>query len=499
MKRNELTSQGRTCQNLIQLKIWNFRNPWFIYGTVLFVFLLNILIKSAQITTNSLALDEPFSVFYAQMKISDIVHELIKGNNPPLWEIVLHFWMKFFGTGLLSVRFLPMIFSSITPIYVFLIGKRFFNYKTGLSAALLFSFSDYLLFFSHEARVYPFFCLLTTISIYHFLWFTKRPGQTRHLIILTFANILLCYAHYFGFFVLFIQFLFALFYIKLNRKIFYSYILSLIVFFIAYFPILQIYLFHFKLSVKEGTWLSPVKADSWFFVLGKWTNNRVNLIIFLVPLLGSLFLLLKKSLGNFKQYLIHVMLYSWFWIPFLIMFFISFRIPMFFDRYLIYMSPAFFLILPVSLRLLKLPPVYRKIIISIFIALMIVSFKFNVTHEREVDKVVAKVKEMQITNMDVYLCPPWSDLNFMYYYNREVFENPYSFSAMLTKKGIFPIYNYDWLRKETLAQKKPLIFVDFNSQSIFSGNTILETLKSNYKLWEKSDFSSNFSVYYFHQ
>ena len=479
--------------------MWKFKNQNYLGLTILFIFILNIVTKIIGLTTNCLSLDEPFSVFYAQMNVKDIILELLKGNNPPLWEIILHYWIRVFGTGIVSVRFLPLIFSSLTAVILFITGKRFFNYQVGITASLLFTFSNYHVFFSHEARVYPLFCLLTVISVYYFLSYIKQPHRWKYLIIITVTNIVICYAHYFGFFVLFIEFLWALCLVKFEKRIFYTFLLSIAVFLVAYIPIINIFIARLNDSVSHGTWLSPVSGDSWFFLLGFWSNNRVNLILFLIPLLLSLVLLIKKLIHQYQQTIFTALVFSWFWIPFLLMYFISFRIPMFLDRYLIYISPAFYLILPISLNMLQIKPVLKKTLLYVSILLMMVSFKFNISNEREFDKIAVKIKELKKPGTEVYFCPPWFDLNIMYYCDSTIFHNAYGFNSLMTHKEFYPIYNFEGLHSETLLKKQPLMFIDCNSKFAFSGNTILEVLLNTYKSSEKFEYASGFSVYYFHE
>ena len=236
-----------------------------------------------------------------------------------------------------------------------------------------------------------------------------------------------------------------------------------------------------------------------FFLLGFWTNNRVNLIIFLIPLLAASFVLIRNLFRQSQKAIFTIFIFSWFWIPFLLMYVISFWIPIFLDRYLIYISPAFFLILPLSLTILKIKPILKKTILSVFIILMVISFKFNISNEREFDKIAAKIKELKKQATEIYFCPPWFDLNTMYYCDPYIFKHPYQLNSLMAQKRYIPLYNYEGLHQETLDDRLPLVYIDCNSKYAFSGNTILEVLLKRYKSSEKFEFASGFSIYYFHE
>ena len=69
---------------------------------LVWVFLLSF--HFAYLNYNQVCGDEPFSIFHAAMAPGEIVRELLKGNNPPLYEVLLHFWTSAWGYGTVAVR-----------------------------------------------------------------------------------------------------------------------------------------------------------------------------------------------------------------------------------------------------------------------------------------------------------------------------------------------------------------------------------------------------------
>ncbi|MHB8261733.1 MAG: glycosyltransferase family 39 protein [Bacteroidia bacterium] len=129
--------------------------------------LLNVFSKSLYLTTDAISLDEPFSIYHAQFALPTILKQLANYNNPPLFEIVLHFWISLFGISPSAVRTLPALIACLCPLLLYYFAKRNFSIRVGVVSSLLLTFSNLLLFYSHDCRVYSLFVLLSLASFYY--------------------------------------------------------------------------------------------------------------------------------------------------------------------------------------------------------------------------------------------------------------------------------------------------------------------------------------------
>lgn len=74
--------------------------------------------------------------------------------NAPLYYILLHFWTKLFGISEFSLRLPSAIFSFLTVVTTFILGKNLFGKKAGILASVLIGLSSFHLWYAQEARDY---------------------------------------------------------------------------------------------------------------------------------------------------------------------------------------------------------------------------------------------------------------------------------------------------------------------------------------------------------
>ena len=275
------------------------KSDWFY---ILVFVLLNLSLKLLYVSYAEIAIDEPFSIMVAQMPIAQILSFLGDGNNPPLFEILLHPMVVFFGIDVPWVRLTSVLFSSITVIYIYLIGSRFVNSRVAIGAALMFSFATFQIYFAYEARVYALFNLLATASVYYFLLFIKTPTlKTAGALVL--CNVLLLYSHYLGAVLLFIE---ACWFVAVNlkktKRILHFGFMCLLTIVLLLPQILM--LFHRFLTGSFEHWLkAPSIADLYYNIL-KMLNAPLVAVVCLVIFLAAIikvWLSRKQSIFSFAS------------------------------------------------------------------------------------------------------------------------------------------------------------------------------------------------------
>src|SRR6187402_689377 len=145
--------------------------------------------------------DEIFSVHAAEHSWNSlpwfVALDLI---HPPLFYILLKFWIAIGGDGLLWLRLFPVLFSVIALVPFLLLGREL-KVPTWTKALALFllAVNGPMIKWAQFVRMYT---LLMCVSLFSIWVFARYFNRGKGLIPLTIVNILLVYTHYYGWLVL---------------------------------------------------------------------------------------------------------------------------------------------------------------------------------------------------------------------------------------------------------------------------------------------------------
>ena len=173
------------------------------------ILILAALIYLYNLGRESLTTDEYFSFYLARQPLEQIVfgHQTPSNPNtiPPLYEIILHFWLKIFGISDFAQRSLSAVLGILSVYLIYRMGSLLFNVPTGLISGLFASLSLSWFTFFRQNRCYSLFICLTLLSFYLFFYLLKNKESRLSLPLLIITNIALTYTNYFGFLVIFLQ------------------------------------------------------------------------------------------------------------------------------------------------------------------------------------------------------------------------------------------------------------------------------------------------------
>lgn len=214
----------------------------------------------------------------------DNLHDLflngiIVDGHPAGVQVFLYYWTKLVGWNEFWVK-LPFAMMGIASVYlIYLIGRQWFNRKTGLLAAAFFAVSQLTVFYSQLARPYAaglFFVVLMTYFWNKILFDTKKPSVGT-CIGFAVATWLAALAHNFAAAQAGLIFLTGLFFLKKERTK--AYWLSGVGALLLYAPHLPVFYQQTFVNGGIGGWLSQPEA-SFLTDFLQYTMNYAPLLTF---------------------------------------------------------------------------------------------------------------------------------------------------------------------------------------------------------------------------
>ncbi len=301
--------------------------------------------------TQSIWLDESLQLYIVgQPTLKDMMGAMREDHSPPLSHFLLYFWMKFFNTPEHS-RVVSAIVGTLSIAAFFFLAQKFLSSAGALFATLLFTLSATHIWASQETRPYFLFVLTIIISYYTFVSWTEEPTRKK-LAFYVLAVVLSFYTHYYSFFFIIPQAVYAFLIFEKKKQFIRELICALIIACILFTPWLLKFSRTFNMIIENRFVGTIPTLNNLLMIAIEWAGGTLGLL--LITFLAGKYFCEKNN----KRTLILL----WLTIPVAIPFIISNWHQLFHKRYIV---PA---ILPLFLlagggfeKLNKLPKILTVI------------------------------------------------------------------------------------------------------------------------------------------
>ena len=373
-------------------------------------------------SNQSFWLDEGASISIAQLPLANILSAAGSDFHPPLFYLLLHFWLPLADKSEWLIRLPNIVFGSLTiPAFYFLLKAFFSKDKNNLPliASFLLAINPLHIYYSMELRMYSLNALLSILS-----WTYLSKGRWKIFTLLSIVNV---YTFYGAFFNLTAQWVYIFWRHKKRLKPFVICNLLLALSFLPWLPTVKTQLGNGNVlqqalpgwSVTSGA----LSGKSLGLIMAKFTFGRISLVnkaayaLFVVGV--SLYFLLCSTLTYLRKELRPILI--WFYVPLIIATIISLRVPLLGYWRFVFIIPAFVSIITYGLSHLTKPAgQFNFAIVMVIFMLGNLIFWTNRVFQREdwrgASQLISQSKSISIVNFP----GPFAPLQFyapnVYYY-----------------------------------------------------------------------------------
>jgi mannosyltransferase len=167
---------------------------WARVALILFILVVASLVLRTRSVGQQYWMDEAITVGISAHHLSAIPGIMRQDGSPPLFYLLLHFWMLMVGNGMAATHWLSEIFAVLTIPVGYWGGLRIAGKRAGLMTAALMASSAFLDYYSQETRMYALMTLLGMFGTIGFIrGFVFR--ERRFVILFSVSEALMLYTH----------------------------------------------------------------------------------------------------------------------------------------------------------------------------------------------------------------------------------------------------------------------------------------------------------------
>ena len=162
------------------------------------------LLEYVHLTASGLWLDELASVFFSEASesLSYLYYSrMVQDTSPPLYYILLHYWMLVFGEGEYPVRILGWLATLATAVTTYFLALKVYGRSIAIILAASLFCSPGLVQYGLEARAYVFLLLFTPLLILQAIYLCKQvesgqPTEQKALLLFVIYGLCASLMHY---------------------------------------------------------------------------------------------------------------------------------------------------------------------------------------------------------------------------------------------------------------------------------------------------------------
>ena len=382
------------------------------------ILLAGLAVRLYNLTNTPLWYDETVSVANAQKPFAYFFGIPHTFSYKTLYFVFLKLWIALFGPWDCPLRMLSVFFGIVSVYLIYRLAALIYNKHVGLWSAFLLSISTFHIYHSRQVRHYTLMVLLVILSFYFFVKFFQKQKRVDSFFN-TAVNFLVLNTHPYGSLVILTQFFLALLAPikagKLKSVLEWTFWQAAVVFFYVVFSVYPALFF-----LQEKTWWIPKLT---FFVFPEMFLTLISgipryglddypipLSFLIPPLIFSIpiFYLLVRGIGEelssrdkvspsgTKTFSGKVML-CWFLVPLISAFLISQFKSLFVIKHLIYILPAFLILIARGIEALraavfKVALVVLFVLNSIYSISILYNYDFNVNWKQPAQYINSKLK-----------------------------------------------------------------------------------------------------------
>ncbi|MBP8823467.1 MAG: glycosyltransferase family 39 protein [Flavobacteriales bacterium] len=440
--------------------------------------LVNLALKLAWTGVNELAGDEPFTVYWSLRPWSGLFGMLRTENNPPLYFLLMHGWMKLVPLEPAWLRVPSAVFSAFTVWPLFRLGWRLGGRTTGLTAALLFTFSQHGYAFAHEVRAYSLLVLACTWAVWQLVRLAddqhRHPAQRpASLVWLVAANVLATWAHYFGWLMVGLEVV-LVFTVPLLRTVRIKLLAAVVLTLLCSLPLLGILYARAGASLGQGTWLDAPGWEEPYNMLMRWSNAPVVAVLF-IALITAVLVFRRRRIRSSAM----AMPLQWTLLPLVGMFLVSFLFPIYLDRYLLFAAPGFHLLVAVAVQAVPGSRHLRTALSAACVAAMALTFTPWKASGLHPSRVVAQAHAWREGATLIIIQPPWYNLTFAWGKDPYLFRSAAPLEMTMREQGILPVQSELAIPLDSSVQT--VVHIDAWAALTDPQGQVLNTLRAQYQ------------------